>query len=48
MYNDFNNNIRNKDIYFLSGGNIINQRVSLAENGIQNDDVILIIENDND
>ena len=40
--------LKHKDIYFLSGGNIINQRVSLAENGIENDDVILIIENDND
>ena len=40
--------LKNKDIYFLSGGNIINQRVSLAENGIKNDDVILICENDID
>ena len=40
--------LKHKDIYFLCGGNIINQRVSLAENGIKNDDVILICENDND
>ena len=40
--------LKHKDIYFLSGGKIINQRVSLAENGIKNDDVILICENDND
>ena len=40
--------LKHKDIYFLSVGRIINQRVSLAENGIKNDDVILIIDNDND
>ena len=40
--------LKHKDIYFLSGGNIINQRVSLAENGIKNDDVILICEDDID
>ena len=40
--------LKHKDIYFLSGGNIMNQRVSLAENGIKNDDVILICENDID
>ena len=40
--------LKHKDIYFLFGGKIINQRVSLAENGIKNDDVILICEHDND
>ena len=41
-------NYRYKDLHFLSGGNVINERVSLAQNNIKDGAIILITDNSSD
>ena len=38
--------LKNKNIYFMANGNVINRCETLEKNGIKNSTVILIIEND--
>ena len=47
LYVDFPE-LKNKNIYFLAKGNIINRTVSLKENNIKNDTTIIINEIEND
>ena len=43
LYSEFPE-LKNKNIYFLANGNVIDKSASLEENNIKNDTTILIIE----